>query len=212
MSNPNNKSILPALVTIASVGVAAGAAYLARQRKDQIKGQVVARVLEAPAGRSSYTDLSQSLERGGVLLAGRALRAGDTANNREVLIHIIGIERWGQNHLKAALGQQKAKREEYQPYRPPQDTSLADLRTMFSTTRAKTIDLARQLHKNPPSDQLMIEHNGLGPLTPKAWLRYLTQHADLESRRLRAGAHKDLSNQEPVKAVTVTTEPTQASS
>ncbi|MFD1731554.1 hypothetical protein ACFSC4_11580 [Deinococcus malanensis] len=35
-----------------------------------------------------------------------------------------------------------------------------------------------------------MEHNGLGPLTAKAWVRYLTQHGDLESRRLR-------SNREP---------------
>ncbi|WP_189008373.1 DinB family protein [Deinococcus malanensis] len=184
------KALVPTVVTVATVGVAAGAAYLARVRKDDVKDFVVSRVLEAPAGRSSYTELGQSLERSGTFLAGRAARAADTPANRELLGHIISIERWGQQRLKVALGQQPFQRDESRQYRPPQDASLRELRELLSQVRAGTVELVRQLHVSPPDDSLTVEHNGLGPLTAKAWVRYLTQHGDLESRRLR-------SNREP---------------
>ncbi|MDV6374870.1 DinB family protein [Deinococcus arenicola] len=191
----SNKTLVPALITVAGVGLAAGAAYLARQRKGEVKEFVVSRVLEAPAGRSSYTDLGQSLERAGTALAGRGARAGDTPANREVLGHIIGIERWGQNRLRMALGKKLYESDSYQTYRPAADTSLAELRDLLSQTRSGTVDLARQLHVSPPEEGATVNHNGLGPLTAKAWLRYLTQHADLESRKLRgakeAGAVPD---------------------
>lgn len=178
-------ALLPAALTVATVGVAAGAAYLARTRKDDVKGFLAARVLEAPAARSSYRELQQALERAGAALAARADRAGDTPGNRETLAHIIGIERWGQERLRAALGERTAPEDTYRPYRPADGATLPELRVQLSETRARTVDLVRQLHLNPPEDTLTVNHNGLGPLTVKAWVRYLTGHADLESRRLR---------------------------
>jgi hypothetical protein len=187
MTSPRSKLLVPTILTVAGVGVAAGAAYLARQRKGDVKDFVVSRVLEAPAGRSSYTDLAQSLERAGGHLAGRAARATDTPANRDVLAHIITIERWGQNRLRVALRERPYVRDESGAYRPPATLSMDDLRALLSSTRAGTVDLARQLHRHPPQDDVTVDHNSLGPLTAKAWLRYLTQHADLESRRLRGG-------------------------
>lgn len=181
-----SKVFVPAVVTVATVGVAAGAAYVARHRKDDVKEFFVAQVLERPAGRMSYSDLAQGLERGGVFLAQRAARAANTDANRAILTHIIGIERWGQNRLRVALGQRPFERDEHHPYKPGAGATLRELQDLLSQTRAQTVDLARQLHAQPPQDDLTIEHNGLGPLTPKGWLRYLTQHADLESRKLRS--------------------------
>ncbi|MBZ9750486.1 DinB family protein [Deinococcus sp. HMF7604] len=178
---------VPALVTVATVGVAAGAAYLARTRKKEVTGLVVSRVLERPVSRSSYSDLGQSLERAGTFLTGRAERAADTPANREVLGHILGIERWGQGRLRAALGAKADLDGSYHSHRPPQDTPLRELQQLVTTTRAATVDLTRRLHRTPPDDALTIPHNQFGPMTPKAWLRYLIQHADLESRRLRGG-------------------------
>ncbi|GGR96815.1 hypothetical protein GCM10008960_24560 [Deinococcus sedimenti] len=176
---------MPALITVATVGVAAGAAYLARTRQRELKGAVVSRVLERPAGRSSYTELAHSLESSGTHLTGRAQRAADTHTNREVLAHIIGIERWGQYRLGAALGKHPELTAPYHTHRPPQDTTLPQLQALITSTRAATVDLARRLHNQPPNDDLTIHHNSLGALTAKAWLRYLIHHADLESRRLR---------------------------
>lgn len=187
MTQKNRPSLLPAVVTVATLGVAAGAALLARKRKGEIKDFVVANVLEKPAGRSSFTDLGQGLERGGTHLMTRAERAVDTPENREVLRHIIGIERWGQSRIEVALGKHELVMDEYHGYRPEEGLGLEELRKLLSQTRSQTVDLARQLHRKPPHDDFVVEHNGLGPLTAKGWLRYLTQHADLESRKLRAG-------------------------
>ncbi|MDB5044048.1 MAG: DNA-binding protein [Deinococcus sp.] len=186
--------LVPVVVTVAAVGVAAGAALLARNRKageggvsQQVKDLVVAQLLERPARNASYAGLGQALERGGMFLTGRAGRATDTPGNREVLAHIIGIERWGQNRLRVALGQRPMEQDDYSPYRPPADASLSELQDLLSQTRARSVDLARQLHAAAPNDDLKIEHNDFGPLTAKGWLQYLTQHADLESRKLKAG-------------------------
>lgn len=187
MTNRKTSNVGAAVfVTVAAVGAAAGAALLARQRKGEIKEFVVANVLEKPAGRSSFTDLGQQLERGGTFLSGRAEQAADTPENRDLLAHIIGIERWGQSRVQVALGQREFVRDEYYAYRPAPDASLRELQSLLSQTRARTADLARQLHFNPPDDDFVVEHNGLGPLTAKGWLRYLNQHADLESRKLRS--------------------------
>jgi len=179
-----NRVFVPAVVTVATVGVAAGAAYVARYRKDDVKGWFVAQALERPAGRLSYPELGQGLERGGVLLAQRAARAADTDANRAVLTHIIGLERWGQTRLQVALGQREFVRDEHHPYKPGAGATLRELQDLLPGTRARTVDLARQLAAAPPEEGLTVEHNALGELTPKAWLRYLTQHADVESRRL----------------------------
>lgn len=187
MTSSRSKLLVPTILTVAGVGVAAGAAYLAKQRKGDVKDFVVSRVLEAPAGRSSYMDLTQSLERAGTHLAGRAARATDTPANREVLAHIITIERWGHSRLRVALREQAFVRDDSPAYRPPATLSMDELRSLLSSTRAGTVELTRQLHRTPPQDDVTVEHNNLGPLTAKAWVRYLTQHADLESRRLRGG-------------------------
>lgn len=176
------KALVPALAV--AVGVA-GTVYVARSRKKEIQGFVVAQVLERPAARLSFADFAQGLERGGLALARRAARAADTDANRAVLTHIIGIERWGQNRLRVALGQRPPLHDEHHPYKPGAGTTLRELQDLLSQTRAQTVDLARQLHDTPPVEGTTVEHNGLGPLTPGAWLRYLTGHADLESRRLR---------------------------
>ena len=180
-----NQVFVPAVVTVATVGVAAGAAYVARYRKDDVKELFVAQALERPAGRLSYPELGQGLERGGVLLAQRAARAADTQANRGVLTHIIGIERWGQERLRVALGEREFVRDDHHPYKPGAGTTLRELQDLLSQTRSRTVDLARRLNASPPEEGTTVEHNGLGPLTPKGWLRYLTQHADVESRRVR---------------------------
>lgn len=185
-----SKVFVPVVVTAATVGVAAGAVYVARNREDEVKGFLVAQVLERPAARQSYAELGQKLERGGLLLAGRAARAADTDANRAVLTHVIGLERWGQNRLRVALGQREYVLDEHHPYKPGAGATLRELQDLLSQTRSQTVDLVRQLHDHPPAEGVTVEHNALGPLSAKAWLRYLTWHADLESRRLRGA--KDL--------------------
>lgn len=190
-------SLLPAVITIATLGVAAGAALLARKRKEELKDFVISQVIEKPAGRSSFTDLAQDLERGAHYLISRAAKALDSEHNRELLAHIIGIERWGQSRLEVALEKRLLVMDEYHTYRPSTSLSVTALTKELEQTRARTTELAQELHHHPPHDDFVVEHNGLGPLTAKGWLRYLTQHADLESRKLR--------NEEDVQDNTVVT-------
>lgn len=172
----------------AGSAVALGAGVvLARRHKDRLRGVLVQQLVERPAGRSSYADLGTALERGGAQLAGRLERAPDTEASREVARHIIGIERWGQARLRSLAGGPGFVRDEHRPYRPPQDASLSELRDLLSLTRAQTVALAQQLEQQPPPEGARVPHNALGDLSAKGWLRYLTTHASLESRRLQSG-------------------------
>lgn len=199
-------SLLPAVITIATLGVAAGAALLARKRKEELKDFVISQVIEKPAGRSSFTDLAQSLERGAHYLMARTAKAPDSEHNRELLAHIIGIERWGQSRLEVALEKRPLVMDEYHPYRPSTNLSINALAKELAQTRTRTIELAQELHHRPPHDDFVVEHNGLGPLTAKGWLRYLTQHADLESRKLRSeDEEQDSATETSVEASTLIT-------
>jgi hypothetical protein len=63
--------------------------------------------------------------------------------------------------------------------------SLTELREAFSLTRAQTSELARAFSVTPPVAE-GVPHNSIGPISAPAWLRYLTMHADWESRKLKA--------------------------
>lgn len=172
----------------AGSAVALGAGMvLARRHKAQLRDVLVQQLVEGPARRASYADLGTALERGGAQVVGRLERAPDTEASREVARHIIGIERWGQARLSSLAGGPGFVRDEYRPYRPPQDASLSELRDLMSLTRAQTVELSRALAQQPPPEGARVPHNALGDLSAQGWLRYLTTHASLESRRLRSG-------------------------
>lgn len=191
-----DRMIVSAVVTLATVGMAAGVALLARRKETSLKGLVIDGILERPAGRSSFSELAISLEKAGQHLAARIDKASDSPENREVLMHIIGIERWGQNRILVALEQQQYIADEYKSYRPASDNSTIQLAKLMQQTRQRTIELAYELHKKPPHEDKTVDHNSLGPLSAKGWLRYLTHHADLESRRLRSGREEVESGNE----------------
>ncbi|ADV66356.1 hypothetical protein [Deinococcus maricopensis] len=180
-----NKLWVPVVVSVAAVGAAAAGVAVARHRKDDLKEFAVQQLVEGPASNLTYAQLGANLERGWLALSARLERTADTPDARATVRHIIGIERWGQARLRVALGQAAFVRDEHHVYKPPKDASLQELRETMSQTRSGTVALARALQANPPEAGTSVEHNGLGPLTPKGWLRYLNGHADLESRRLR---------------------------
>lgn len=181
-----NRIWVPVVVSVAAVGAAAAGVAVARTRKDDIKDFAVQRLVEGPAARLTYAQLGAVLERGWIALSARLERAADTPDSRKVIRHIIGIERWGQGRLRVALGETAFVRDDHHAYKPPKDATLQELRETLGQVRSGTVALARALQASPPEVGVTVEHNGLGPLTPKGWLRYLHQHADLESRRLRA--------------------------
>ncbi len=141
--------------------------------------------IEMPAARKSFTDLQQDLALGRSVILERATKAGDTDYHRQVLNHIIGIERWGQSRLKVFLGEPFI-RDEYDGYRPSRDTSYTELQRQFDETRQTTLHLMAQLTTAPVDPSMRSMHNMFGPLTPRGWLYYLYFHANAESmRRLR---------------------------
>lgn len=193
-----DRVVMSAVVTLATLGVAAGIAWWSRKQEEgqSFKGFVVDNILERPAGKSSFSDLAGGLENAGVYLNQRIEKAVDTPENREVLRHIIGIERWGQNRILVALKEHTFETDEYHGYRPDQENSILQLQQLMKDTRRRTTELAYQLHRTPPHEDDTVEHNSLGPLSAKGWLRYLTHHADLESRRLRSGREEVIPNNE----------------
>jgi hypothetical protein len=50
--------------------------------------------------------------------------------------------------------------------------------------RNATVALVHQIEK-VGAGAIQVRHNQLGDLSVRVWLRYLTRHADLESKRIR---------------------------
>lgn len=100
----------------------------------------------------------------------------------EIIRHIIGIERWGQNRLRVALGSPLVM-DEHHAYKPPRGLSKDRLLIEFRNTRIQTLELIQKLKGT--IDPQHIPHNSMGMLTTRGWLYYLRLHADWESRRLR---------------------------
>lgn len=142
--------------------------------------------LNRPAANRTLAQLADTLERDGLAITDRFTNAGDHAANRRLLSHIIGIERWGQRRLEVALGEPLLL-DEYDSYRPPQDTEWQPLLAEWRATRNATLALIPQLETNADS-ALRIPHNDFGPLTVGGWLHYLYLHAHFEARKTKKGA------------------------
>ncbi len=138
-------------------------------------------MLEIPAKSASITKLAANLENAAEQVAGRIANAPESYANHKQITHIIGIERWGQQRLKVALGEPLIE-EEYDGYRPAKDTPWPALKETFEATRQQTIELAANLKDCDPS--MKIRHNTYGDLSIRAWLKYLDIHANWTSKRL----------------------------
>ncbi len=139
---------------------------------------------ENPAQRQSYSQLRFDLERGGAAILARFQRAGESLRNRDLTRHIIAIEGWGGNRLRVLLGQKPFSPDGNAQYKPGADTPWAELLERFKTTRAVTLSLCDAL-ESMAGDTGTVPHNAMGELSGKGWLRYLTVHANMESRKLR---------------------------
>ncbi|MDO4262594.1 MAG: DinB family protein [Deinococcus sp.] len=172
---------LPLLLTGAAV---AGAVWLVRHRKEELKDLAVRRLIEQPAEGQSFLSLEEGLQRSGERVAARATSAADTERNRELLRHIIGIERWGRARVQSAVLHRPWVMDGHQDYKPPKDKSMTELAQILAEQRRRTATLAHSLHESPPRLNDKVVHNEFGPLSVRGWLRYLQLHAELESRKL----------------------------
>jgi hypothetical protein len=149
-----------------------------------IQHLIVNLTLEYPAQSKSISALADDLERSGYKV-GQRIGLGETDQaSTDKALHIIGIERWGQQRLRVALGE-PFKMDGHHAYKPSPDLSMLELQKTFQETRTQTIALARELERVNVGSHQRVLHNNLGPLTVRGWLRYLGMHANLESLRLR---------------------------
>jgi hypothetical protein len=139
--------------------------------------------LERPVSDKSTTDLINDLTQSGAMVRERITQTDRSRAHHDIVTHIIGIERWAQERIKAAqTPAQSMPHGEYDPYRPARDTPWEELPNRFAETREATIQLVQQL--DSAALERCVPHNQLGELSVRAWVRYLRVHADLESRKL----------------------------
>lgn len=152
--------------------------------RHQLLRPIVYLILEMPTSKQSYEDLAQQLENSNETITEWITVVEDTPHNHEQLRHVIGIERWGQRRLRVALGEPFVM-DEYDGYQPHYSVKWPALQTEFRTTRHETAAIARKLGSAKIDPSLKILHNMYGPLSPRAWLRYLNIHSTMESKRIR---------------------------
>ncbi|MCB0062655.1 MAG: DinB family protein [Caldilineaceae bacterium] len=132
----------------------------------------------------SLNDLIQAAEAGGQTIDQHVADKPDTPANREQMRHVIGIERWGQRRLKTMLGEPPIH-DEYDGYQPAADLDLNALRAEFDSTRAETLRIVDAIKEKGIAETARANHNGMGDVSLKLWLRYLTMHANFESKRVK---------------------------
>lgn len=143
---------------------------------------VVNRLIERPAIQAGIAGLVKSLESHQATIEHHVTSKADSPRHRAVFSHIIGIERWGQNRLKVALGAPYIL-DEYNNYRPAKSDVREELLTAFRATRAETIQVAHQIQATGKAET-RIPHNAYGDLTALGWLRYLDLHATMETKKI----------------------------
>ncbi len=152
--------------------------------KTSIFGMIRYLMFERSANKLTLDQLADNLAKDGSKIKERISKAPDNDRNRNQLIHIIGIERWGQSRLKVALGETFI-RDEYDGYSPPVTASWNELRTAFHEMRDETVSITRELSKANITSERTVHHNDFGDMSLHGWLRYLTFHANQESRRIK---------------------------
>ena len=140
--------------------------------------------IENPAQKRTFAQLTLKLEQSQGEIANRinAVKTQNLEKHRATVRHIIGIERWGTQRLKVALGE-AFKPDGQKDYHPNPNSDFSALLEDFNSTRLETLRVAKLVEQQNPNAK--IEHNGLGPLSVKGWLAYLNIHSSMESQKLR---------------------------
>lgn len=167
------------------LGALAGAVYARRREVGRaVKPALVQAVFEGPTATMSYRQLAETLREGGDALAHTWSKAPDSEGARALLRHVIALERWSQARLEAVLAGRRPPTDESRGYAPPATMSIDGLRRELHETRQHSVELGEALHEQGVAEHSPVRHNGLGPMTPKAWLRYMHLHANAESMKL----------------------------
>jgi hypothetical protein len=138
--------------------------------------------VERPAARRGSARLAEELEQSADALLRTLADSKSPERAAKQARHILGIERWGQQRLRVALGERAFERDSHHPYLPDAQLNREGVVALLREARAETVKLARRL-ASEGKGRVAVEHNSIGPLTADGWLRYLKVHADLEAKR-----------------------------
>lgn len=152
--------------------------------KNWIQSAVTGLLMERPAQKLTLAEHITQLAETGEALAYHYAQCPDTEANRTQLAHIIAVERWGQDRLRAFLGD-PLPGSTSDAYRPDAGLGWHDLQEQFTAARHTTLDLAQQLAGAAVDDTVTVPHDQYGKLSVRGWLHYLNTHANLESKRIR---------------------------
>ncbi|MFK7805234.1 MAG: hypothetical protein AB8G95_26620 [Anaerolineae bacterium] len=124
-------------------------------------------------------DLAAELEASGKRNLQQLMEKMPTKHNYNVLNHLIGIEKWGQQRLRVALGDGAFVLDEHDDYRPRFGLSWNELQDVFSQTRIETLELAERIDAAEKGGERVL-HNDFGEISANHWLHYLRLHANGE--------------------------------
>ena len=116
--------------------------------RDTLTGAVSGLLLEQPLKNKDMAEIAQELDLAGGRLIHTFAGAKDNPDNRRLLSHIVGMERWGQSRLRVALGEPLTM-DEYDDYRPPREAPWPALQDAFSETRQQTVALVQPVGSGP---------------------------------------------------------------
>lgn len=145
--------------------------------------QVIAKIfIERPARRMGIDNLITRLEKSGQKLEKRLAGVSGRQKNQEIIVHVIGIERWGLRRMHAALGEPVTD-EEYHAYCPA-ERKWPQLLDSLRATRQATVAMGKTIRMARVDANTRIYHNQFGEISLLGWLYYLDIHARLESMRI----------------------------
>ncbi len=124
---------------------------------------------------------AQKLKTSGDKLLARYTELGDTPKSRELLRHVVAIERWGTNRLRVLLGEKPLVLDSSKSYYSPESSAWNVLLTELRDTRHELVELVPFFEGNNNK----VAHNMMGGLSARAWLKYLEFHANAETGRLK---------------------------
>lgn len=147
-------------------------------------GTIMRTVFRFQTANKSFGDLVEGARAGGQTIDSHLAGKPDTQKNRQQMRHIIGIERWGQRRLQTVLGEPPVQ-DEYDIYQPDEQLTIEELRHEFNSTRAKTLEIINAIQQKGVAESATANHNDMGDVSIKLWVRYLTMHANFESKRVK---------------------------
>ena len=146
-------------------------------------GTIIRSYVESRAAKTSLEEIRKELESNRDEVSRRMAAAADTPGNCDQAGHVIGIERWAAHRMRSALSPSESPvLDEYDGYRPASDLPLSALAAAFRDTRAETLALLETLRE---MQDCRIPHNQLGDLSVRGWFVYLSNHAEMESKKLK---------------------------